>query len=187
MSGQKRAGALGAGGSSSIGKKILLKIEQLEELLLLSTTPASAQDWRDETFSIGRLDQTVYANDAVAAASSSDSALPLVGGNIEQQQYGFTGQGYSVAIIDTGIDYNNPAFAGRYLGGWNFVANNNNPMDDNGHGTHVAGIIASADPSHPGIAPGVGIIALKVLDSSGTGTFGNVDLALQWVAAHQRQ
>lgn len=187
MSGQKRAGALGAGGSSSIGKKILLKIEQLEELLLLSTTPAPAQDWRDETFSIDRLDQTVYANDAVAAGSSSDSALPLVGGNIEQQQYGFTGQGYSVAIIDTGIDYNNPAFAGRYLGGWNFVDNNNNPMDDNGHGTHVAGIIASADPNHPGIAPGVGIIALKVLDSSGTGTFGNVDLALQWVAAHQQQ
>ncbi|HVX12510.1 MAG TPA: S8 family serine peptidase [Pirellulales bacterium] len=166
-----------------------LGFERLEELLLLSTTPAAAaqQDWRQETFSIGPVDQAVYAESATASGSLSDSALPMIGGQQEQQQYGYTGTGYSVAIIDTGIDYNNPAFAGRYLGGWNFVANNNNPMDDNGHGTHVAGIIASDNSSVPGIAPDVGIIALKVLDSSGTGTFGNVDLALQWVAAHQQQ
>lgn len=187
MSVQKRTGASRAGGASRIGKEIMLKLERLEKLLLLSTMPVPTQDWRDETFSIGNIDQKVYANDAVQGSSLSYSALPLVGGDLQQQQYGFNGQGFSVAIIDTGLDYNNPAFAGRYLGGWNFVANDNNPMDDNGHGTHVAGIIGSADSNHPGIAPGVGIIALKVLDSSGTGTFGNVDLALQWVAVHQQQ
>jgi subtilisin family serine protease len=186
MSGRKRVGWSSSGKNHSLVERERLSFEQLEELTLLSTTPSPGNqtDWRDETFSIGSLDQAVYAN---TASSLSQSALPLVGGQQEQQQYGYTGAGYSVAIIDTGIDYNNPAFAGHYLGGWNFVANNSNPMDDNGHGTHVAGIIASNDPNHPGIAPGVGIIALKVLDSTGTGSFGNVDLALQWVAAHQQQ
>ena len=96
-----------------------------------------------------------------------------------------------MAIIDTGIDYNNPALGGgwgkRVIAGYNFVNNTSDPMDDNGHGTHVAGIIGSSDPTYTGIAPDVNFIALKVLDSTGTGTFGNVDLALQWVAAHQAQ
>ena len=105
--------------------------------------------------------------------------------------YSYRGTGYTVAVIDTGIDYNNPYLGGgwgnRVIGGWNFVSNNSNPMDDNGHGTFVAGIIGSSDPSYLGIAPNVNFVALKVLDSTGSGTFGNVDLALQWVAAHQAQ
>jgi subtilisin family serine protease len=60
-------------------------------------------------------------------------------------------------------------------------------MDDNGHGTHVAGIIGSSDATYTGIAPDVNFVALKVLDSTGSGTFGAVDEALQWVAAHQAQ
>jgi hypothetical protein len=188
MFGRKRAGLSSGAGRCASTKRVELTLEQLEVLLLLSTTPVAAaqDDWRQETFSIGGLDQQVN-NLAVQASSQSASALPLIGGTQEQQQYGYTGAGYSVAIIDTGIDYTNPAFSGRYLGGWNYVANNANPMDDNGHGTHVAGIIGSADPNHLGVAPGVGIIALKVLDNTGTGSFGNVDLALQWVAAHQQQ
>jgi subtilisin family serine protease len=187
MSGRKRAGLSSVAGRCATITRVELALEKLEELLLFSTTPAAPTDWRDETFSIGSLDQQVYGTIAGQAGAMSESALPLIGGDQAQQQYGYTGTGYSVAILDTGIDYNNPAFAGRYLGGWNFVANNNNPMDDNGHGTHVAGIIASDDPNHLGVAPGVDIIALKVLDSTGTGDFGNVDLALQWVAAHQQQ
>ena len=184
---RKRAGEPSRANRCAATQRVELALEQLEELLLLSTTPAATQeDWRQETYSIGSLDQQVYATGG-QANNLSDSALPLIGGVQEQQQYGYTGAGYSVAILDTGIDYNNPAFAGHYLTGWNFVGNNANPMDDNGHGTHVAGMIASNDPNHPGVAPGVGIIALKVLDSSGTGTFGNIDLALQWVAAHQQQ
>ena len=187
MSVRKRAGLSSGAKDCAITNRVELGIERLEELLLLSTTPAAPTDWRDETFSIGNLDQQVYSSGQVQASDVSQSALPLIGGITEQQAYGYNGAGYSVAILDTGIDYNNPAFAGRYIGGWNFVANNSNPMDDNGHGTHVAGIIASADPTHPGVAPGVKIIALKVLDSTGTGDFGNVDLALQWVAQHQQQ
>lgn len=185
MIGTTRARGSGLVRDCAAAWRVELAFERLEELLLMSGDPVDPPaDWRQETFSIGSLD---LQTQPPPVAAQSFSGLGLIGGDLEQQQYGFTGAGYSVAIIDTGIDYNNPAFAGRYLGGWNFVANNNNPLDDNGHGTHVAGIIGSADPNHLGVAPGVGIIALKVLDSTGTGDFGNVDLALQWVIAHQQQ
>src|SRR5262249_26892922 len=52
-------------------------------------------------------------------------------------------------------------------------------------GTHVAGIIGSSDATYSGIAPNVNLIALKVLSASGSGTFGNVQKALDWVVANQ--
>ncbi|HUY92593.1 MAG TPA: S8 family serine peptidase [Pirellulales bacterium] len=187
----RQSRSLGASPQNSPERRVRLAIEQLEELLLFSVSPAelTAADWRQQTFSLDQLD--LQANDASFAggmvSAEANAGIAMTGAIQAQQQYGLDGAGYSVAILDTGIDYNNPAFAGRYLGGWNFVDNNSNTMDYNGHGTHVAGIIGSADPLLPGIAPGVGIISLKVLDNSGSGTFGNVDAALQWVAAHQQQ
>ncbi len=77
------------------------------------------------------------------------------------------GAGYSVAILDTGVDYTHPALAGRYVGGYDFVNNDSDPMDDNGHGTHVCGIVASSDATYTGIAPQAGYAALKVFDSQG--------------------
>ncbi len=165
-------------------------IERLEEILLFSAAPAngSAVDWRQETFTLDNIDQQASPGDFSGGmvTAQSSPAMDLVGA-MNARQFGLTGAGYSVAIIDTGIDYNNAAFAGRYLGGWDFVNNDADPMDDNGHGTHVAGIIGSANSSYPGVASGIGIISLKVLDASGSGNFGNVDAALQWVAAHQAQ
>ena len=185
------ASPLGASRKTADSRRPRLAVERLEEILLFNAAPAdlSAVDWRQQTFTLDNVDLQANLGDFAGGTVSAqtDSGIQMIGAVHAQQQYGLTGAGYSVAIIDTGIDYNNPAFAGRYLGGWNFVDNNSNTMDYNGHGTHVAGIIGSADPSHLGIAPGVGIISLKVLDNSGTGTFGNVDAALQWVAAHQAQ
>ena len=135
-----------------------------------------SDDWRT---------MPVSASPVATSGFIGTAAYDLIGSAQQRQQFGLTGKGYSVAVIDTGLDYNNPAFAGRYMGGWDFVNNDPDPMDDNGHGTHVSGIIGSADGQYPGIATGVGIIALKVLDKTGTGTFGNVELALQWVADHQ--
>lgn len=148
-----------------------MRPEPLEPRLMLA-------DWHNLPVSIAP---------AGSSTSPDTAAYSLVGAPQERQQYGLVGSGYSVAIIDTGIDYDNPAFSGRYLGGWDFVNSDSDPRDDNGHGTHVAGIIGSADPTYPGVAPGVGIIALKALDATGSGTYGNIDLALQWVADHQAQ
>ena len=54
-----------------------------------------------------------------------------------------TGTNVAVAVIDTGIDYSHPDLAGKFIGGWDFVNNDGDPMDDHGHGTHVAGTIAA--------------------------------------------
>ena len=101
----------------------------------------------------------------------------------------YDGSGYTVAVIDTGIDYNNPALGGgwgnRVIAGWDFVNNDADPMDDNGHGTHVAGIIGSTDATYSGIAPNVKFVALKVLGADGSGSFGAVSDALDWVVANR--
>ena len=100
------------------------------------------------------------------------------------QDAGNTGSGIKVAIIDTGVDYNHPDLSSAFgtIKGYDFVNGDTDPMDDNGHGTHVAGIIAADDNDVGivGVAPGVELYALKVLDSTGSGSFSNVVAALEW-------
>ena len=83
-----------------------------------------------------------------------------------------TTTGVTVAVIDTGVDYNHPDLVKKVVKGYDFVNADNDPMDDFGHGTHVAGIIAAQANNNFGIA-GVSwnakILAIKVLDSSGSG------------------
>jgi thermitase len=82
-----------------------------------------------------------------------------------------------VAVVDTGIDYNHPDLAANYGPlGYDWVNNDPNPMDDYGHGTHVAGIIAAAINNSIGIAglAQVRIMAEKVLDASGSGSSSDI-------------
>lgn len=69
---------------------------------------------------------------------------------------------------------------GQVIGGYDFVNGDANPMDDQGHGTHVAGIVASQNSVYKGVAPGAKIIAAKVLDSQGSGWFSNVAAGVDW-------
>jgi len=95
---------------------------------------------------------------------------------------GIVGQNVKVAVIDTGIDFTHPELAGIYKGGWNFVDDNDNPMDDHSHGTHCAGIIAAAQNNEGvvGVAPGVELYALKVLNKFGSGNWSDVAAAIEW-------
>ncbi|MFI5416535.1 MAG: S8 family serine peptidase [Nitrososphaerales archaeon] len=82
---------------------------------------------------------------------------------------GFSGNGIKVAVIDTGVDYNHPDLfgfgpSGKVIGGYDFIENDEFPMDTDGHGTEVAGIIA-ANGSLNGIAPSAKILAYRVSDS----------------------
>jgi hypothetical protein len=108
--------------------------------------------------------------------------------------YGLTGQGQTVAVIDTGIAYRHTALGNgfgtgkRVVGGFDFAEQDADPKDDGprgGHGTHVAGIIGSSNPAHLGLAPGVDLVALRVFDDSGTGSLGSVQDAVEWVHAHR--
>ena len=95
---------------------------------------------------------------------------------------GNTGIGVKVAIVDSGIDYNHPDLATNYAGGWNFVGKNADFMDDNGHGTHVAGTVAALKNGFGvvGAAPDASLYGLKVLDAGGGGSSSDVVAALEW-------
>ncbi|MBI2627034.1 MAG: S8 family serine peptidase [Parcubacteria group bacterium] len=95
---------------------------------------------------------------------------------------GNKGVGVKVAIIDSGIDYTHPDLDANFGGGYDFVNNDTDSMDDNGHGTHVAGTVAAEDNDTGvvGVAPEASLYGLKVLNSSGSGSWSNVVAALQW-------
>jgi thermitase len=77
-----------------------------------------------------------------------------------------------IAIVDTGVDYNHPELSGKVTKGKDIVNNDDDPMDDQGHGTHCAGIAAAKTNNGVGVA-GMGfncsLIAVKVLNASGVG------------------
>ncbi|MBN2594331.1 MAG: S8 family serine peptidase [Sedimentisphaerales bacterium] len=127
-------------------------------------------------------DIKVYAVDA--ELDNSWGVKHIGSGNVHDG--GNEGAGVKVAIIDSGIDYHHPDLDANYKGGWDFVNNDNDPMDDNGHGTHCAGIIAAEDDDSGavGVAPEAGLYALKVLDSSGGGYYSDVIEALQWAVVN---
>lgn len=94
------------------------------------------------------------------------------------------GTGIVVAVIDTGIAYTHPDLGGGFgpsykvIGGYDFHNKDGDPMDDNGHGTHVAGIIA-ANGNLTGVAPGAKLLAYKALGSDGSGSMSNVILGVE--------
>ena len=93
------------------------------------------------------------------------NSVPYIGSEIPRMD-GIDGTGIKIAVIDTGVDFNHPDLLGwgpdgKVIGGHNFIQENELPMDTNGHGTKVAGIIA-ADGSVLGVAPKAKILAYKV-------------------------
>jgi subtilisin family serine protease len=99
------------------------------------------------------------------------------------------GPGIIVAVIDTGVDYTHPELSGRYSGGYDFVNNDTDPMDDHGHGTHVAGIVAASTNGAGtiGVAHQANIMALKSLSADGGGYVSDVVDAVNWAANNGAQ
>lgn len=91
-----------------------------------------------------------------------------------------TGSGVKVAIVDTGIDLQHPDL--KVAGGVNTINSHKSANDDNGHGTHVAGIVAALDNTIGvvGVAPGASLYAVKVLNSQGAGYLSDIIEGLQW-------
>ena len=98
----------------------------------------------------------------------------------------FTGAGTRVAVLDTGVDLDHPDLSGNLdtTMGTNCV-DSGEPDDDNGHGTHVAGILAAEADGQGvvGVAPGTRIVPVKVLDDDGNGSFADIICGIDHVTA----
>jgi serine protease AprX len=129
-------------------------------------------------------------------------AAVAVGARAVRSDYGYDGAGVGVAVIDSGITHHHDdlsyqgtsskvrVVAGQRVTGFvDFVNNGTVAYDDNGHGTHVAGIIAGngydSGGARAGIAPAAHIVSLKVLDGDGRGVISDVIAAFEWAVANR--
>ncbi len=159
----------------------------------------------DPDFGYGLVDASAAVSHAIGVEQFTETS-PLGGNDWARDLInapdvwanGFTGENITVAVIDSGVDYNHPELSQNiwvnsdeisnngfdddgngYIDdilGWDFVGRDHNPMDFNGHGTHVAGIIA-AQPDQigmTGVAYNATIMPLRVLDSEGWGTLNDI-------------
>jgi subtilisin family serine protease len=97
-----------------------------------------------------------------------------------------TGDPVKVGIIDTGIDVSHPDLSGNLKGGVSCVAYASKYTDDNGHGTHVAGIVAAVDNGYGvvGVAPQADLYAIKVLDRRGSGYLSDIIRGMDWAVVN---
>ncbi len=118
---------------------------------------------------ISKLDYVKKIHDVVEVRINDDVSNHLIGADSIWYNLGVTGEGVLIAIIDTGIDSNHVALNnGKVIGGYNVFNNNSNFFDDNGHGTHCAGIAAANGGGLTGVAPGSSLLGVKVLSSAGS-------------------
>lgn len=151
----------------------------------------------DEVLSLLRSDPNVeyaepsYRVQLVAAVAVND---PLTAGQYSLDQMRVRdawslskGRAGVVAVLDTGVQANHPDLSGRILAGYDFVNNDTNAADDNGHGTWVSGIIAANPNDGYGIA-GISwsdkILPVKIIGSDGTGTTTDLVAGIRWAADH---
>ena len=106
--------------------------------------------------------------------------LPLDG----RYQYSNPGNGVRVFVIDTGIRSTHQELAGRMLPGFSVIKDNQGTEDCNGHGTHVAGIVGG---TRYGVAKGVSLIPVRVLDCKGDGMVSDVISGIEWVTTQFKQ
>ncbi len=114
-----------------------------------------------------------------------EKSIPHIRANEVWNNLGIRGDSVVVGIIDSGIDYMHPALGGgigpsfKVVGGYDFVNHDSDPMDDNGHGTHVAGIVAADGATIQGVAPKAKLVAYKVLNDKGQGNSTDIIEAIE--------
>jgi subtilisin len=146
-----------------------------DQATLLAAAPGVAFVQPDITFTAAGLAPLV-------AGETAPAGIRRVGAVIGTQAHAASGVG--VAVLDTGIDLANGDLAA--VSGTNCVKPGTPAADDNGHGTHVAGIVAARNSGTGvvGVAPGTKLYAVKVLGPRGTGTLSQILCGINWVTAN---
>ena len=157
------------------------------------------KSFRGQTARIGNRKLNSLANNPWVKAVHEDRKVframdrtsIVTGVRAVQYARGYDGTGVGVAIVDSGITSWHDDLMGAGIGGQkvvqfvDFVGHQATPYDDNGHGTHVAGIVAGSGydsaGAKAGAAPGAHLVGLKVLDETGAGYMSDVISALDWV------
>lgn len=136
-------------------------IKYIEQDQILSITPLNTAqgDQSSPTWGIDRIDQR-------------DLSLS------NSYHYDYDGSGVTAYIVDTGVLTTHNEFGNRASSGYDFVDNDNDATDCNGHGTHVAGTIGGATY---GVAKNVNVVGVRVLSCSGSGTTSGVVSGIDWV------
>ena len=136
-----------------------------------------------------------------------EEVVPVHGVDLVWQDTGYTGEGVTMAIIDTGIDGNHTALDDldddnmtddpKIVAFYDAINNPEEtngteifPYDDNGHGTHCAGITAGTGApnyQHIGVAPRANLVGVKVLDGGGSGSFAAVMAGMQWTVEKRHE
>lgn len=164
--------------------KVLGHYQLLVNMLVVHSTPEKIALLRKQPQVKRVVEQHIYSK--TLAESVGLVRAPEVWEITDGDGNRVEGDNIDVAIVDTGIDYNHPALGGcfgegcKVVAGYDFVNRDNDPVDDDGHGTHVAGIVAADSDSLRGVAPKVRLHAYKVLDNFGNGFTTDIIDALEY-------
>ncbi len=132
--------------------------------------------------------QTIEPDRVIALATCFTVVAPsLITWNVTKTGYG-NGIGKTAWVIDTGIDMDHPDLTVDATRSRSFVSGNTSPDDDNGHGTHVAGIIGGLNNTTGvlGVASGATLVSVKVLNAEGEGTGSGIIQALSYISANAK-
>ena len=153
---------------------------------------------RDDIEIIGYAIERNWIPDGEEASPASASReitqnVIQVGAN-QVWELGYTGEGVVVAVIDTGVNYNHVDLTNHLWDGgsdfpnhgYDVFNNDNNPMDDQGHGSHCAGTVCGdgSGASQTGMAPDATLMCVKCLGSDGNGGAQNISAGIQWAVEH---
>lgn len=145
-------------------------------------SPEASPSASTRPVSSNRIADTIAAADPLVKDQWYLSSLSM---NEVWSAHGTGSSGVTVAVLDTGVDYDHPDLAGRIIKGPDYVDKDYEPKDEHGHGTHVAGIIAAGlnnEQGISGLAPNVKVLAVRVLDAKGSGSLFNIAKGIAYAA-----